>query len=440
MSPRQHVLKLLDRWEKSDAYADILLEKLFDQNKISTQDRALIQEIFFGVIRWRKRLDWIIEQFFQGSIKKSPRFVRQILQSSLYQLIYLDRIPSYAIINEAVKIAKFKGGRYWSGKINAILRNFLNNQNKFEFPDISKTPVEAIAIQYSFPRWIVERWIKRWGVNETIALCTANNNRPHITLRVNSSKIKPQKFEEKLSELNVKVVSSKYSENFFRADTLPTLSQFKLFQQGYFSIQDESAGLACQLLQPEPGETIIDLCAAPGGKTAYLNELSKNKANIYSIDLNFSRLKLVRESLKRPGFSTSRLIQGDARNFSCKLVDKIIVDVPCSGLGVIAKRVDLRWRRKPEQIGELTKIQLDILRNAASLVKSGGSIVYSTCTIEPEENEEIITKFLSENKQFQIDSARSYVPEIFTTGEGYVYTFPHKHGIDGSFAVRLQKR
>ena len=439
MSPRQHVIKLLDLWEKSDAYADVLLKDLFEHSKISAQDRALIQEIFFGVIRWRKRINWILEQFFQGSLKKSPRFVRSILQSSFYQFIYLDRIPAYAVINEAVRIAKYKGGQYWAGKINGILRNYQKNKNNIIFPDINKSPVEAISILYSHPEWLVDRWIKRWGRDETIALCSANNERPPITLRVNRTKISADLLIEKLDKLGVKVSKSKFNENFLRADSLPNLSQFELFQQGLFSIQDESAGLACQLLGAKPGENIVDLCAAPGGKSSYLNELGKNKAIVYSIDQRFSRLKFVRENLKRLGFPDSRIIQADGKNFSCKSVNKILVDAPCSGLGVLSKRVDLKWRRKPEQINELVKLQLELLKNAASIVKRGGALVYSTCTIESQENEEIVIQFLKENKQFQIDSAKKYISENFVSDEGFACTYPHKSGMDGSFAVRLLK-
>lgn len=439
MSPRQHVIKLIDLWETSETYADVLLENLFEQSKISSKDRALIQEIFFGVIRWQKRINWIIEQFFKGSYRKSPRFVRSILQSSLYQLIYLERIPDYAIINEAVRIAKSKGGRYWAGKINAILRNYLKNQNSIIFPDLNKSPVKAISILYSHPEWLVDRWLKRWGRDETIALCSANNERPSISLRVNCLKISTDLLIKKFNKLGITVSKSKYNKNFLRTNSLPNLSQFELFQQGLFSIQDESAGLACQLLGAKPGERIIDLCAAPGGKTTYLTELGENKTVVHSIDQHVPRLKLICENLKRLGFSDSRLILADGRNFSCKPVEKVLVDAPCSGLGVLSKRVDLKWRRKPEQMDELTKLQMQLLENAASLVKSGGVITYSTCTIEPQENEEIVAQFIKNNKRFQIDSAKKYIPKNFVSTEGYVSTFPHKHGMDGSFAAKIIK-
>ena len=439
MTSRQITINLLERWEKAATYADILLNKYFNEHDISEQEKALVQELFFGVIRWREKLDWLSGQFFQGKLAKSPRFVKYVLQISLYQLLYLDRIPEYAVINEAVKIAKSKGGRYWAGKINAILRNFLKQKKKLHFPDIETSPVEHISIKYSHPKWLVKRWIQRCGVEETCQLCEANNQRPSISLRANRLKITPNGFKKKLLELGLKVEQSIYNPYLFRVQEFPGLSKSELFRQGLFTVQDESAGLACELLAPRAGEKIIDLCAAPGGKTTYLAELSGNQAIIYSVDQNFSRLKLVRENLVRLNLDASRLIQADARYYVGNQFDKVLLDVPCSGLGVLAKRIDLRWKRSEEQIRELTIIQYELLQNAAHLVKRGGLVVYATCTIEPEENEAIIQKFLSQNKNFKIDHAKFYVPEFFTTSPGYVHTLPHIHKVDGSFAVRLIK-
>ncbi len=432
-------MKLLESWEKTETYADILLANLFQQRKISDQDRHFIQEIFFGVLRWRERLNWIIRQLFKGEVKKSPRFVQAVLQMSLYQLIYLSGIPHYAVINEAVKIAKQKGGQYWAGKVNAILRNFLKQQGEIVYPNRESSLVDALAVHYSHPRWLVQRWLESWGEEATIALCSIDNERPALTLRVNQTRISPPLLIARLSTDNITVRQSPFNENFLYADNLPELSQMPEFQEGLFSIQDESAGLACLLLGAQPGEKIFDLCAAPGGKTGYLMEMGKKAAKVFAIDLHLPRLKLVRQNLLRLGFSDSRVIQADGRYFCSQPVDKVLVDAPCSGLGVLAKRVDLRWRRKPEQIKELAKIQVALLKNAASLVKAGGALVYSTCTMEAEENELVVAEFLNQHKNFTIDFAGKYVPQLFVTSDGFIRTFPHKHRLDGSFAARLIK-
>jgi 16S rRNA (cytosine967-C5)-methyltransferase len=355
----------------------------------------------------------------------------------LYQLIFMDRIPEYAAINEAVELAKIKGGPYWGKKVNAILRSFQRNEYQIDFPDLSTNPVEYIAVYYSHPEWILKRWIDRFGVDNTILLCEANNKAPLLSLRVNTLKISTQELQNRLAQFEVSTSQSVYLSHFIQTQSLPGLSQFQLFQQGLFSIQDVSAGLACVLLNPKPGDTIVDLCAAPGGKTTFLAELTKDEATIFAIDTNLSRLNLIRQNLNRLKLKSARLVQADGAQFSCQEVDKVIVDAPCSGLGVLSKRVDLRWKRTPAQLEELSQLQLKLLKNAAKLVKSGGVIVYCTCTIEPEENEQIIEKFLIENKDFHLEPASNFVLKELTTSEGFVYTLPHRHGIDGSFAARL---
>ncbi len=433
------IVKLLDRNEKTDAYADILLGSEFKKTNLDAKEKAFVQEVFFGVIRWRQRLDWIIGQFFKGNLAQSPRFVRYILQIGLYQLAYLDRVSDHHVVNESVALAKKKGGRHWGNKINAILRAYLRNRRDINYPDIETSPAEAIAVRYSHPQWMVERWINRWGIEDTIALCEANNLNPEITLRVNRTKVSPSELQSKLLKLDVDTVQSEENVAFLRAKKIPELNHFPSFQQGLFTIQDESAGLACQLLNSRPGERVADLCAAPGGKTTYLLELMQNLGTVISVDRNYSRLKLIRQNLKRLDLKQALLVEADGRQVDLKNIDKIIVDAPCSGLGVLSKRVDLRWKRSLKQINELTEIQYALLINALKMVKQGGIVIYSTCTIEPEENEQVIERCLEENRNVRIDPASEYVSEKFVNQNGFVLTLPHKHNMDGAFAARLIK-
>jgi len=439
MSTRHHIIKLLDRLQQTDAYADILLENELRKMKLTAADRALTQEIFFGVIRWQKRLDWIIGTLYRGSINKAPRFIRHILQCSLYQLIFMDKIPDYAAINEAVELAKSWGNGYWGKKVNAILRSFQREKQVIRYPDLSKNPVEHIAVVYSHPEWMVERWINRFGVEETIELCRENNRNPAVSLRVNELKTSVSNVQETLASLGIETTRASYPGNFLLTSKIPGLNQLEPFQQGWFSVQDPGAGIATVLLDARPGERIIDLCAAPGGKTTFLAEMSRDQAAIFAVDLNRSRLKLIRQNLRRLGLSSVQLIQADGTIFSTEPVDKILVDVPCSGLGVLAKRVDLRWKRTPDQLKQLTQVQLKLLNNAARLLKPGGVLVYCTCTIEPEENEHIVRRFLAEHSEFRIDPAGNRVPAEFVNEQGFVATLPHRHHIDGSFAARLMK-
>lgn len=439
MSPRQLVTQLLDRYERTDAYADVLLEQELRQSKLSKPDKSLAQEIFFGVIRWRKRIDWIIKQFFQGDYAKSPRQIRYILQGAFYQFIFMDRIPAYAVIHEAVELAKQNGSDYWGKKTNAILRTFQRGQRRIHYPDVATEPVLSIAIMHSHPEWMIKRWIERCGKEETIAFCEANNQIPKLSIRINSLRASTVEFKNLLSTTNVETTRSEYLDNFLTTDQLPDLNNFEPFRMGLFSIQDVSAGLACKLLAPQPGEKIVDLCSAPGGKATFLAELSGDRAEIIAVDVNQSRIKLVEQNIQRLGLKSIQFVPADGTKYSCDPVDKVIVDAPCSGLGVLAKRVDLRWKRTLNQVKKITGLQFNLLMNAAKLLKSGGVLVYCTCTIEPEENENMVEHFLSENKNFAIDSAGKYVSSKVVNSSGFIHTYPHRHGIDGSFAVRLIK-
>ncbi|OQX82920.1 16S rRNA (cytosine(967)-C(5))-methyltransferase [candidate division KSB1 bacterium 4484_87] len=440
MSARQIVIRLLEQWNSTDTYADILLDRFFKEKKIKSSDRALVQEIFFGVIRWQNQLNWIIEHFFQGNIGRAPRFIRYILQSGIYQLLYLQKVPDYAIVNEAVRLARKRGGNFWARKVNAILRNFIRNSEQIVYPDSEKEIADFIAVRYSHPRWLVDRWLKRWGADETIALCQKNNERPAVSLRINQLRIAQQEMTDFLLKQGVEFSQVEDMPDFFQISSFQEIGHSEFFRKGYFSVQDASAGLACRLLAPQPNEQIVDLCAAPGGKSSYLLELSQGKATVLSADINFQRLQLVKQNLARLNFPTNRLIQVDAANFASQRADKILIDAPCSGLGVLSKRVDLRWRRTVDEMQELPNLQFSILENAAKLIQSGGVIVYATCTIEPEENELVVQKFLEIHQEFEIDNAGKYVPDRFVSGKGWVQTYPHRHGVDGSFAVRLKRK
>lgn len=439
MSPRQLIVSLLDRYEKTAAYADRLLESEFRAHQLPATDRALVQEVFFGVLRWQLRLDWIIAQFYDGDYTRAPANIRHILQMSFYQLLYLDKIPDYAVIHEAVNLAKLKRGDYWGKKVNAILRTFQRQRQQIRWPDRSAGPVDFVAIEYSHPHWLVERWIKQWGIDETIALCRANNQHPLISLRVNRLKISRDELQYTLASFQINAVPSPYLDDFLTVERLPDLSRFPPFQQGLFTVQDVSAGLACRLLAPKPGEHIVDLCAAPGGKATYLAELMGDQGMIVAVDRNFHRLQLVKESGQRLRLKSVQPVHADGTQFACQPVDRILVDAPCSGLGVLAKRVDLRWKRTAAMITELAALQLRLLDNATRLLKTGGILVYCTCTIEPEENEQVIGQFLMKHHEFEVENAREYIAADLITAEGFVSTRPHRNGMDGSFAVRLKK-
>jgi len=286
---------------------------------------------------------------------------------------------------------------------------------------------------------MVKRWLRRYGREETERLMTANNDRPSMALRINRLRIEPAAFKNHLSEQQIIFSPSAYLPHFVRVKTLSRIGQMDLFRNGMFTIQDESAGLPCQLLDAQPGERVFDMCAAPGGKTTYLSEMMNNEGVIFALDKYDAKLAMIRGSAERLGLRNIQLRATDALTFQESPADRILLDAPCSGLGTLAKKPDMKWKRDQLDIAKLVTTQRAMLENAARLLRPGGVLVYSTCTIEPEENEDLIAGFLEVHPEFHIDPAGQFVhPDLVTPG-GWIATFPHRHGMDGSFAVRLSK-
>ena len=365
--------------------------------------------------------------------------IRNAMRVALYQILFLTKIPHAAAVNEAVEFIKKIRGQKAANLVNAVLRNIIRNLNKLPTPDNETDPIQYLSIMYAHPTWIVKRWVDRYGFYETEQLLAANNERPTIVVRANSLKTNADELAKLFDERGIKYVRSKYLENFLKVGHLSGIYNIDLFNQGYFSIQDESAGLVVKLLDPKPGETVIDLCSAPGGKTTYIGELMKNEGKIIAVDKYEHRLNLVKQSCERLGLTNVDFIAEDATAANFGVADKVLVDAPCSGFGVIQKKPDIKWQRELSDIKNLAKTQLELLETASKLVRNGGVIVYSTCTIEPEENIEVVKSFLDKHPEFEIDDARNYLPSEVVTNGGYMETFPHKHDMDGGFAVRLIK-
>lgn len=435
---RRLALEVLHQIEHKNAYAELALNAAFHKQTLKEADKALATELVNGVLKWKIRLDWIINFFLDKNRQEIPAAVRDALRLALYQILHLDRIPAFAAVNESVNIVKASQGRQWGGLVNAVLRNYLRNPESVTWPDLAPEPVLAVMLATSHPKWLVQRWLERYGVEATLELGLANNRIPEVFFRVNPLKINSAEFEHHLKDQGI--VFKKFEvPGFYKSSALPALETLALYQEGYLSIQDASAGLAVALLQPQAGMTIIDLCAAPGGKSTRMAELMGDQGQIFSVDRKSNRLGLVRKTCQRLGITQMHLIVANAANVALAPADAVLADVPCSGLGVLAKKPDLKWRRTPDDITALSQVQAQILAHAASLVKPGGHLVYSTCTIEPEENEQVVEKFLAENKQFKIEPAGAFVNQFFVDANGFINTLPHRHSLDGSFAARLKK-
>ncbi len=430
-------IKILNRIERTDAYLDKLLDYEFKNREISDLDKSLLSELVHGVIRWKNRLDWVLNGFYHGTFTKVEINLKNALRVAVYQILFLDKIPNFAAVNEAVEFVKRVNGEKAANLVNAVLRNIIRNISEIKYPDPDVDQAHYLSIYYSHPSWLVKRWLSRYGFEETKQFLTANNQISDISLRINKIKIEPARFLKILDESNISYSGSEYIDYFVRVKNLTKLMENKFFENGFFSIQDESAAIATILLDPKPGETIIDMCASPGGKSTHMAELMENQGKIIAIDKYSHKLNLLKKNFSRLGINIIEPVLGDALDISYTPVDKILLDAPCSGLGVLRKKPDIKWKRDLKDILKLSEYQLKMLNNAARLVKIGGVIVYSTCTTEPEENIEVVNKFLKQNTNFELDNARKFVNSIFINEFNCVETFPHKHNIDGSFAARL---
>jgi 16S rRNA (cytosine967-C5)-methyltransferase len=438
--PRGTAVKILNRVDRSDSYLDRLVDAELRSADMNELDKGLMNEIVTGVIRWRNKLDWLLTGFFHGNFTKAETNIKNALRVALYQILFLDRVPHSAAVNEAVEFIKRLRGQKVADLVNAILRNIIRNIENLRYPDPNEDRVQHLAVVESHPSWLVRRWVERFGYDDAQKLLAANNQRPDLTLRVNRLKIDFAYFLNLLEQHQVEFSRSAYLDCFVRVKHMSNIGDSDMFKQGYFGVQDESAGLAVKLLDPQPGERVLDLCAAPGGKTTYIGELMKNIGEIVAVDRYETRLNLVKSACQRHGVANAHFIAGDAASVQLSPADKVLVDVPCSGLGVLSKKPDAKWKREPQDLETLTVLQRSLLENAVQLVKPGGVLVYSTCTTEPEENFGMVSEFLATHQEFTIDPAGRYIDPKLVHADGYIETLPHLHGMDGGFAVRLVKR
>ena len=438
--PRGTAVKILNRIDRSDAYLDKLLDAELRSNDMNELDKGLMNEIVTGVVRWQLKLDWVLTGFFHGNFTKAETNIKNALRVALYQILFLDKVPQSAAVNEGVEFIKRLRGQKVGDLVNAVLRNIIRNLENIRYPDPGEDRIRHLAVVESHPIWLTNKWIARFGYDEARQLMAANNRRPDLTLRVNRLKIQFDNFVSQLNQYQIQYTRSTYLDCFIRVQHMTGIGSSDMFRQGFFSVQDESGGMAVRLLDPKPGERIIDLCSAPGGKTTFIGELLNNVGEIVAIDRYETRLNLVKNSTQRLGISNARFVVADAATIQVPPADKVLVDAPCSGLGVLAKKPDAKWRREPENIRDLVKLQQSILENASTLVKPGGCIIYSTCTMEPEENIDVVRWLLANHTEFSIEPPGELVPKEVVSGEGFVETFPHRHNVDGSFAVRIRKQ
>lgn len=448
---RELILEILIRVEKRNAYLNILIQYYFDHYPIKKEDKGLVQEISYGVTRFKKKLDWIIKQSLTKQGKRLPSDINNILRIGIYQIFYLDKIPDYAIVSESVNLAKKSKHYQYSNLVNAILRKIIRKPDDIYWPDINKNPVKYISEYYSFPECLINRWIKSYGLDLCIDICRIMNRKSQTTLRINPLRTNMPDLQKRLSNLMVSFKEGQYLPfESLILEEFVDIAGSEIFKSGLFSIQDESSALVSRLLDPLPLELIIDMCSGPGGKTTHLAQLMKNQGKIIAFEKNPKRLDMVKNEARRLGITNIKYLLQDTTIFCADFferADKILVDAPCSGTGVIRKKPDLKWKNlNDSQLQIFTNLQMKILNVASKYLRPGGELVYSTCSIERGENDCLIKKFLKKNTGFTIQESSSFVKEYGvikynTEIEQSIQLLPGYSGenIDGFYMVKLKK-
>ena len=402
---REVALKILYKIDKDEAYSNILLNDMINKNKeiLNKKDISLISEIVYGVTTWRLTIDEIIKKNSRIKIKKISPWILNILRESVYQIVFLDKIPKSAAVNEGVNLAKKYGNRGSIGFVNAILRN-VDKKDYKEFFD-EKDQLDKISKTMSMPKWIIEE-LKNEGLdnNKIFEICKSSNIRPKVSVRVNNLKINKEKLKEILNEEGIEA-NDGILDDFLVLEKLSGIEKLESFKKGLFTVQDEVAGLTALVLNPSSGENVLDSCSSPGGKTTYLAELMKNEGNIEAWDIHEHRTKLVEQNAKRLGIKIIRTKVEDASIYKEEYknkFDKILLDVPCLGIGVLRRKPDIKWQKNSEDIDNISKIQFNILNTCSKYLKEEGELVYSTCSIFKKENRKIVEKFLNENSNFEL--------------------------------------
>jgi len=439
INSREIALKILHQIETQNAFAGEAIQSFCSNLFLSSLDRRFVSEVVHGTTKMRRRLDYALESFLAEKLEGLTPWIRNILRMGIYQIDFMEKVPESAAVDESVKLTKKYGHKGTVALVNAVLRSYLRDKSKVVFPSWEKDKVENIALFYSLPSWMVERWLEIFGEEETVKLCDTFNQRPRLSLRINSLKIGQKDLEEIFSREKIKFKPGKFLKNYYSIESKMDLSQFSPLQDGWVYFQDESSGFPVMLLDPQPDDCILDLCAAPGGKATFMAEKMKDQGIVIAVDISLKKLKTIKENCDRLGIESVKLCCADAKSFYCQLVDKILLDAPCSALGTLGRNSDARWRKQKEDIPRLQKLQLEILTHAAELLKSGGVLVYSTCTIMPEENEQVIYRFLEQRKDFKQVDSHLFVDSNVVDEKGFVRTLPQVHKMDGSFACRLEK-
>ena len=443
-NPRRAAFDILFRIEKEKSFADILLDHELSKDIIKGADRGLLTELVYGVLRRQGTLDHIIGQFSTQRPEKLELFVRLLLRLGLYQCFFLDRVPVSAAVNETVNLAKELTPRA-SGFINAVLRNADRGRDGIRYPDRAESPADYLAARYSHPGWLTAQWCDQLGLDAAEELAAAMSEPPPMTVRTNTLRVSREALMKRLADEGVTCSRTTWSPDGVRLNQSGQITRLPSFRDGLFTVQDESSQLAPLFLSPVKGERVLDACAAPGGKTTQIAQLMEDSGEILACDVNHKKLRLIKETCDRLGINSVRTFTMDATSPSAAIKEatfqRILIDAPCSGLGVIRRNPEGKWTKSPDDLLQLARTQLSILENLCTYLETGGTILYATCSTTVQENEYVVDMFLREHPEFVAEDLRPLFPAFapLFTERGFFRSWPHRDGMDGFFAARLKK-
>lgn len=442
---RDLACEILLQVDARKAYADILLDRTLRSHPLSDLDRALLTELVYGTLRWRGKIDMELGRHLQRPLEKTDGAVRNLLRLASYQLLFLEKIPDYAAVNEAVELAKSRRGTKAAGFVNGVLRSLLRDETRTRAPNPAARSINEIAVEYSHPAWIVRRWVDEFGPDAARDLMRANNQRAPLSLRVNSLRGSREELLQRFAAAGIQAAAGEHSPQAVLVQPAGAVENLPGFFTGSFQVQGEASQLVGFLLAPMPGERVLDACAAPGGKTAHLAELVNDRGELIAVDKSAPGVEKIRQNLARLGIRSVRVMQADAGEdlpgLEPESCDRILLDAPCSGLGTLRAHPEIKWQRTESDIQRLSRLQAKMLRRAAVYLKPRGVMVYATCTLSRAENERNIEVFLSEQREFELEEAARYLPlQARHMVQGAFYqALPQRDGTDGFFAARLRK-
>jgi 16S rRNA (cytosine967-C5)-methyltransferase len=441
---RETAVNLVYNIMESGAYANLSLENALRSSTLSQNDKNLVTELVNGSIRMIKHLDWVLNLFLRKSIHEQNPLIRSVLRIAAYQIMFMERIPDYAAVNSAVDLTRKKVNKIMAGVCNAVLRNLIRGKDDLSYPPINS--LDYLSVYYSQPEWLVQLWLACYGAEVTEKMLAYMNHKPLLTLRLNSLRTDAEALAREFIGEGVTSRPSKLMHDSFVIDAMTTsIDQLNSYQSGLFYVQNEASMMAADVLDPQENEHILDLCSGVGGKATHFAEKMKNKGIIKAVELYKHKLSILNNNCQRLGINIVAAEQNNILTMDSDPVwQRVFLDAPCSGLGVLNRRADARWRKTPQEINELTQLQAALLKKAGEMTAPDGILVYSTCTVNTAENEDIILSFLDKNNAFRLAPFAdliSYFPldqkDREMAEKGWLTIMPGKYGCDGMFYARL---